>query len=72
MAEQCFRKKDSNPPVCGVHTVVLQRNRVLIDSHAPQLGHVTCDLCPISRSVVREPRQVPARNSFASRYLIPA
>ena len=64
MAEQCFRKDDSNPPVCGVHNKTLQRTRISIDSQAAWLGHVTCDLCPTSRAVVREPRQTQTRSSI--------
>jgi hypothetical protein len=64
MTEQCFMKKDSNPPVCGVHNKTLQRIKVSIDSQAAWLGNVTCDLCPASRAVVREPKQPQSRSSF--------
>ena len=52
MAEQCFRKKNSDPPVCGLHNVALVQNRISIDSNAPGLGHITCYICPVSHAVV--------------------
>lgn len=52
MAEHCFRKKDSNPPLCGVHNVLLVEGEASIDPLAPYLGSVTCLICPISRLVV--------------------
>jgi len=64
MVEQCYTKMNSNPPVCGVHNKTLQRNRISIDSQAAWLGHITCDLCPVSRAVVREPRRSQPRNAF--------
>jgi hypothetical protein len=53
MVEQCFIKKGSKPPVCVVHEVALIRNKVPIDSLAPQLGRVTCLLCPVSGMVLQ-------------------
>jgi hypothetical protein len=52
MAEQCFKKKGSNPPVCGVHNVPLVQNRISIDPLAPGLGHITCFRCPVSHAIV--------------------
>jgi hypothetical protein len=52
MTEQCFEKKDSNPPICGVHNVLLTLGRTPIDSFAPYLGGVTCLICPVSQLVV--------------------
>jgi hypothetical protein len=54
MARTCFRKKDSNPPVCGVHSAVLVQKQISIDSNAPGLGHITCYICPVSQAVVQE------------------
>jgi hypothetical protein len=51
MAEQCFRKKGSIPPVCGVHNVPLVQSHVSIDRNSPGLGEVTCLRCPVSRFV---------------------
>ncbi len=58
MADPCFRKKGSNPPVCGVHQVPLVPVTVAIDHNAPHLGQVPCYMCPVSRQVVPDP---PAR-----------
>ena len=52
MAEQCFIKQGSGPPICGVHNVPLIKTEVNIDKNAPQLGHITCLRCPVSRSVI--------------------
>ena len=52
MAERCFRKKDSNPPLRGVHNVLLVEGEASIDPLAPYLGSVTCLICPISGLVV--------------------
>jgi hypothetical protein len=56
MMQQCYVKKDPKQPVCAVHNVVLEQNRISIDSNAPGLGQITCYLCPVSRAVVQEPR----------------
>ena len=52
MAEQCFREKDSNPPVCGAHKVQLVLGESPIDPLAPHLGRVSVLICPISKLVV--------------------
>jgi hypothetical protein len=52
VAAPCFRKKDSNPPVCGVHLVLLVPVTVAIDTNAPHLGAVLCIVCPVSRQVL--------------------
>ena len=64
MTEQCFNRKDSNPPICGVHKVAVVQRQVSIDPFSPGLGRVTCSMCPVSRSVVREVRGTYARNAF--------
>jgi hypothetical protein len=51
MAEQCFEKKVSSPPVCGVHNVPLKQSQVSIDGNAPGLGQITCFKCPVSQAV---------------------
>jgi hypothetical protein len=56
MAKQCFRKKDSIPPVCGEHNVQLVQGETPIDPLAPHLGHVTCLICPTSQLVVLDSR----------------
>jgi hypothetical protein len=54
MAAVCFRKKNSHPPVCGVHNVALVESKLPIDANAPHLGHVTGYVCPVSRQVVAD------------------
>jgi hypothetical protein len=51
MEEQCFIKKGSDPPVCGVHEVALVQDNVPIDPFAHQLGLIACLKCPISGMV---------------------
>ena len=52
MAEQCFIKQRSRPPICGVHNVPLVQTEVNIDQNAPHLGHITCLRCPVSRAII--------------------
>ena len=51
MAERCFKKKGSDPPVCGVHKGRLIESRVPIDANAPYLEEITCLMCPVSKGV---------------------
>jgi hypothetical protein len=50
--ERCFKEKDSNPPVCGVHKVSLVEGETPIDPLAPHLGRINCLICPVSGFVV--------------------
>ena len=52
MGPRCFRKKESNPPACGLHNVALEERVVAIDENAPYLGRVTCFVCPVSDAVL--------------------
>jgi hypothetical protein len=61
MAQQCFSRDDSNPPVCAVHKVRAVQKQIPIDPNAPVLGRVTCNLCPVSRMVVQEAGRLYAR-----------
>jgi hypothetical protein len=54
MAEPCFIKKDSNPPVCGVHNVPLVEHRSSEELGTAGLGAFTFFVCPVSGAVVRE------------------
>ena len=60
MTQSCFKKKDSNPPVCGVHNVTVAQQKVAIDENAPALGQVICFRCPVSQSIVREEERMRA------------
>ena len=49
MAEQCFRKKGSNPPVCGVHNVLL------LPTHSSDPNpNVKFFVCPVSGQTIRD------------------
>jgi hypothetical protein len=50
----CFRKKSSNPPLCGFHNVALVETQLPIDLNAPYLGSITSYVCPVSRQVVED------------------
>jgi hypothetical protein len=52
MAPRCFRKKESNPPACGLHNVTLEHRVIAIDENVPLLGRVICFVCPVSGSVL--------------------
>jgi hypothetical protein len=54
MGPGCFRKKESNPPACGLHDVEFEHRVISIDENAPGLGRVTCLVCPVSDSVVED------------------
>jgi hypothetical protein len=54
MADPCFTKKDSKPPVCGVHNVPLVQRRTSEDSGTSGLGTFTFLVCPVSGAVVRD------------------
>jgi len=54
MAEQCFKKKDSNPPVCGVHNVPLVRKQLSNKMIAAGYKGFTILVCPISGAVLNE------------------
>jgi hypothetical protein len=53
MAEQCFKKQGSDPPICGVHNVML------METQGPEkltaLGlTVTFYICPASGQTIRD------------------
>ena len=54
MVKRCFKEKDSNLPICGVHNVPLIRRETPIDSLAPRLGRISCLICPTSELVVHD------------------
>ena len=61
MGPRCFRKKESNPPACGLHDVELEQRVIAIDENAPYLGRVTCFVCPASDSVVEDTEMLDPR-----------
>jgi hypothetical protein len=50
----CFRKKNSNPPICGIHKIALVESQLPIDRNAPHLGSIISYVCPVSRQVVED------------------
>jgi len=63
MAELCFKKNVTNPPVCGVHNVPLKQSQISIDGNAPGLGQINCLKCPVSRVVALDAQRFQARIS---------
>jgi hypothetical protein len=61
MGPRCFRKKESNPPACGLHNVALEQKVIAIDENAPHLGRVTCFVCPVSDAVVEDVEMLDPR-----------
>jgi hypothetical protein len=54
MARRCFRKKGSNPPVCGVHQVPLTQKESSDDSDTSRFGNFTYLACPVSGQVLND------------------
>jgi len=53
MAEQCFKKQGSDPPVCGVHDVMLMETRSPEKFTALGLA-ATFYVCPASGQTIRD------------------
>jgi len=54
MAEPCFKMKNSNPPVCGVHNVPLIEHQTSGNPLVSMLGDFAYFVCPVSGYVVRD------------------
>jgi hypothetical protein len=54
MGSQCFRKKDSSPPICGVHGVALVLHRSSDDLKVSFFGDFRYFQCPVSNKVVAD------------------
>jgi hypothetical protein len=54
MAKQCFKKKDSNPPTCGLHNVRLLRKRLPNELIAAGFKPFTFLVCPVSGEVLND------------------
>lgn len=52
MEHVCSKKTGSNPPVCGIHGVVLISCEGAIYTDAPYLGRMDCLKCPVSSLMV--------------------
>ena len=54
MPDPCFIKRDSAPPICGIHDVPLI-NKLLPDELIASLQkEITYLVCPVSRSVIND------------------
>jgi hypothetical protein len=54
MKEQCFKKKGSKPPVCGVHNVPLVRKQLPDELIASGYKAFTILVCPVSGTVLND------------------
>jgi hypothetical protein len=63
VTERCFKKKDSDPPLCGIHHVPLIESETTIDVLAPFLGSINCLTCPVSHMVVLDSHGNKPRDS---------
>jgi len=57
MAEQCFRKEDSNPPLCGVHDVRLITKQLSDEMIAAGYKPLTFFVCPVSGAVLNDEKK---------------
>jgi len=55
MAEQCFKKKDSNPPVCGIHNVPLVQKQLPDEVLGGGYKSFAFLVCPMSGTVLNDP-----------------
>jgi hypothetical protein len=54
MGPQCFRRKDSEPPACGVHDLPLMKRQSSDDPEASFFGEFEYLVCPVSGYVVSD------------------
>ncbi|HUD56928.1 MAG TPA: hypothetical protein VMR02_16975 [Terracidiphilus sp.] len=54
MNKRCFRKKGSNPPICGVHNVPLAQKHIPDDMVAAGYKAFTFLVCPASGEVIND------------------
>lgn len=54
MTRPCFRKKGSDPPICGVHKVQLVRKELPAEMVAAGYKGFTFLVCPVSGTVLNE------------------
>ncbi len=55
MAKPCFMKKDSNPPICGVHNVPLVKKQLPNEMVAAGYKGFTYLVCPVTGAVLNDP-----------------
>jgi hypothetical protein len=54
MPKECFRTKESNPPVCGVHNVPLEKRQLPNDFIAVGYKGFSFLVCPVSGVVLND------------------
>jgi hypothetical protein len=54
MPTQCFTKKGSDPPVCGVHKVKLEEHQTSRESITGGVGSFRFLVCPVSGTVLHD------------------
>jgi hypothetical protein len=54
MKKRCFRKKGSNPPICGVHSVPLVQKQLPDELIAAGYRGFTFLVCPVSGEVLND------------------
>ena len=54
MVKPCFIKKDSNPPVCGVHNVPLKPRESSREVATSRFGDFAFFACPVTGQVVND------------------
>jgi hypothetical protein len=59
MREQCFNKKGSDPPICGVHNVRLVRGVISSMDSPLGGGNIPYLKCPVIGAVVNDSDQTP-------------
>gem|GEM_PF-2128234 len=59
MAEPCFSKKDSNPPICGIHNVPLVSKQLPAEMTGGGYKRFAYLVCPVSGSVLNDPTKKP-------------
>jgi hypothetical protein len=52
MGPFCFRKKNSDPPVCGEHDVLLVQRQSFDDPTTLYFGEFSFFVCPVSGNVL--------------------
>ncbi len=57
MAEPCFIKKKSDPPVCGLHNVRLIQRQLPNEQIAPGYKGFTFLACPVSGAALNDERE---------------
>jgi hypothetical protein len=55
MGPFCFLKKDTNPPLCGLHNVPLVKTEISIELIIPNSVPISCYVCPVGKEVVSDP-----------------